>query len=94
MMGRKVRVAKRPRTTRSFHSTKTPSRRGAKVSLQRIAGPSRVEHREHHFEPAGLDEAREALIELFDLLEEYGPIWYTESHRERAMAAIRATEES
>ena len=94
MMDRKVRVAKRPRATRSFHSAKTQSKRGAKVSLQRIAGPSRVEHREHNFEPAGLDEAREALIELFDLLEEYGPIWYTEAHRERALAAIRATEES
>ena len=92
-MDRKVRVAKRPRTTRSFHSTK-PSRRGAKVSLQRIAGPSRVEHRAHKFEPAGLDEAREALIELLDLLEEYGPIWYTEAHRERALAALTATEES
>ena len=94
MMNRKVRAAKRPRTTRSFHSTKTPSRRGAKVNLLRIAGPSRVEHREHHLEHAGLDEAREALIELFDLLEEYAPIWYSEGHRERSLAAIRATEES
>ena len=91
-MDRKVRVAKRPRTTRSFHSRK-PSRRGAKVSLQRIAGPSRVKPREHNFEPAGL-EAREALIELFDLLDEYAPVWYTEAHRERALAAMTATEES
>ena len=68
------------------------------MSFQRIAGPSRVERTEHNFEHAGLDKAREALIELFDLLEEYGPIWYTEAHRERALAAIRAairaTEES
>ena len=64
------------------------------MSLQRIAGPGRVEHGEHNFEHAGLDEAREALVELFDLLEEYGPIWYTEAHRQRALAAIGATEES
>ena len=94
MTDRKVRAAKRPRAARSFHFTKTPSRRGAKVSLQRIAGPSRVEHREHNFEPAGLEETREALIELLDLLEEYGPIWYTEAHRKRALAALTATEES
>ena len=94
MMDRKVRAAKRSRAARSLHSTKTPSKRGAKVSLLRIVGPSRVEHREHHLEHAGLDEAREALIELFDLLEEYAPVWYTEAHRERALAAMTATEES
>ena len=94
MMDRKVRVAKRPRTTRTFHSTKTPSKRGAKVSLQRIAGSSRVQDRQRDFAHAGPDEAREALIELLDLLEEYGPIWYTEAHRDRALAAIRALEKS
>ena len=91
-MDRKVRVAKRPRTTRSFHSTK-PSRRGAKVSLQRIARRGGVQDRERDFEHAA-DEAREALIELFDLLEEYGPGWYTEAHRDRTLAAIRTLEES
>jgi hypothetical protein len=64
------------------------------VSLLRIAGPSRVEHREHNFEHARLDEARETLIELFDLLEEYGPVWYSEAHRERALAVITALKES
>ena len=91
-MDRKVRVAKRPRTTRSFHSRK-PSRRGAKVSLQRIGRRGGVQDRERDFEHAA-DEAREALIELFDLLEEYGPVWYTEVHRDRALAAIKALEES
>ena len=42
--------------------------------------------------PAG--QAREALVELFDLLEEYGPSWYSEAHRAKALAAINALEES
>jgi hypothetical protein len=31
-----------------------------------------------------------ALEELFALLEDYGPIWYTEEHRKRALKALRA----
>ena len=92
-MDRKVRVAKRPRTTLNFHSAKTQSKRGAKVSLQ-VQGPSRMQERERDLAHRGVGEAREALIELFDLLEEYGPIWYTEASRDRALAAIRALEES
>jgi hypothetical protein len=53
-----------------------------------------VQDREHAFERAGHDETREALVELFDLLEEYSPIWYTEAHRDRALAAITALEKS
>jgi hypothetical protein len=30
----------------------------------------------------------EALSDLHDLLEEYGPIWYTEEHREKAQSAL------
>jgi hypothetical protein len=93
-MDRKARVAKRPRTTRSFHSAKTQSRRGSNVSLQRIAGHSGVEDTEHDFEQAVLNETREVLVELFDLLEEYGPAWYTDTHRSRALAAIRALQGS
>jgi hypothetical protein len=29
-----------------------------------------------------------ALEELFELLEEYGPIWYTEEHHNRALSAL------
>jgi len=94
MMDRKVRVAKRPRATRGFHATKTQSRRGTKLSLERIAGPSRVPGKEHDFEHRAVDGAREALTELFDLLEEYAPIWYTELHRNRALAALKTLKES
>jgi len=33
---------------------------------------------------------REALKTLFDLLEQYAPMWYTEEHREKARAALDA----
>lgn len=32
---------------------------------------------------------KEALEELVALLEEYGPIWYTEEHHNRALSALR-----
>jgi hypothetical protein len=35
----------------------------------------------------------EAFRELFNLLEEYAPPWYTEEHHNRAVAALRALEE-
>ena len=33
--------------------------------------------------------AEEALRDLFELLEEYSPTWYTEEHRNKAAAALR-----
>lgn len=36
-------------------------------------------------EPATCEEVLE---ELFLLLEEYGPVWYTEEHRNRIVAAL------
>jgi hypothetical protein len=36
----------------------------------------------------------EVLQELFNLLEEYAPTWYTEEHRSRAVRALRGLEES
>ena len=31
----------------------------------------------------------DVFIELFNLLEEYAPAWYTEEHHQRAMAALQ-----
>ena len=64
------------------------------MSLQRIDEWSEVAGRERNFEEREVDEARQALVELFDLLEEYAPKWYTESHHARALAAIKALQES
>jgi len=36
----------------------------------------------------------EVFRELFNLLEQYAPVWYTEGHHSRALAALRALEES
>jgi hypothetical protein len=36
----------------------------------------------------------EALLELFELLEEYAPIWYTEQHHQRALTAWRILQKS
>ena len=36
----------------------------------------------------------EAFSELFELLEEYAPIWYTEQHHQRALTARRILQKS
>ncbi len=36
----------------------------------------------------GIPTPREVLQELFQLLEEYAPVWYTEEHHNRAVAAL------
>jgi hypothetical protein len=36
-----------------------------------------------------LTRAADALAELYDLLEEYAPTWYTQQHHERAESALR-----
>jgi len=33
---------------------------------------------------------REALKMLYDLLEKYAPLWYTEEHHDKAEAALRS----
>ena len=35
----------------------------------------------------------EAFLELFKLLEQYAPVWYTEEHHKQAAAALRALQE-
>jgi len=36
----------------------------------------------------------EVLLELFNLLEEHAPVWYTEQHHSRAVAALSVLRES
>jgi len=36
----------------------------------------------------------EAFREMFNLLEEHAPTWYTEEHHKRAVAALRGFQES
>lgn len=37
---------------------------------------------------------KDVFMELFELLEEYGPKWYTEEQHNRAMAALRVLQGS
>jgi hypothetical protein len=36
-----------------------------------------------------LAQVADGLAELYELLENYGPTWYKEDHRERALSALR-----
>lgn len=59
------------------------------MSFQRLdqanAGSSALQLRERR----PVVSAEEALRELFELLEDYAPSWYTKEHHERAIAALR-----
>lgn len=43
--------------------------------------------------PAQLESIAEVFRELFNLLEQYAPVWYTEEHHKRAVGALGALEE-
>jgi hypothetical protein len=51
------------------------------------------DYRRHTYEApdakARLEQVAEALRELFELLESFGPMWYTERHHKAAAAALR-----
>ena len=51
-----------------------------------------------HEKPAALQAQFSSLVEvfreMFDLLGEYAPLWYTEEHHRRAVAALGALQES
>jgi len=42
--------------------------------------------------PAKFKIVARAFLELFELLEEYAPVWYTEKHHNRAVVAKRILE--
>ena len=43
---------------------------------------------------ARLTHAAEVFREVFNLLEEYAPVWYTKEHHSRAVVALSSFEES
>ena len=43
--------------------------------------------------PGQLESIAEAFCELFNLMEQYAPVWYAEEHRNKALAALHALEE-
>lgn len=42
------------------------------------------------FDRSEVLQAREALKLLYDILEDYAPVWYTEEHHDKAAAALRS----
>jgi hypothetical protein len=65
--------------------------RRCRVSVQPEAQGSAVAGgiREHQKDDSGL---RAALEEMFRLLEDYAPAWYTEEHHDRIVSALRSKE--
>lgn len=57
---------------------------------KRKQGSGKSEHEESDAFQTQSPSAAEVLLELFNLLEQYAPIWYTEEHHNRAEAALRA----
>jgi hypothetical protein len=45
----------------------------------------------HEHQPATSLNPATVLLELFELLEDYSPVWYTEENHHRAVAALRQT---
>jgi hypothetical protein len=41
-----------------------------------------------------LTQVADALAELYNLLEQYAPLWYTQEHHEKAESALRLTKKS
>ena len=49
--------------------------------------------RESHRTRQEQKQVQDALKMLFDLLEEYAPVWYTEEHHRQALSALEACAE-
>lgn len=67
-----------------------PDQKGINMDPKPIGEPVRMRKAEAEPPPRQqLDLVASSFQELFTLLEEYAPIWYTEQHHKRAIAAQR-----
>ena len=63
------------------------------MGAQRPAGAARREGRDESCKLLSrVQEVAKTLQELLELLEDYGPVWYTEEHHKRALEARRILE--
>jgi len=72
----------------AFSTTKTEPDRGKNMKsleLKDLKVAKDIFSRAEQQPPA---DARAVLKELFELLEEYAPAWYTQAHHDRAIAAL------
>ncbi|MGB7844888.1 MAG: hypothetical protein WBL63_04680 [Candidatus Acidiferrum sp.] len=65
------------------------AKRSEPTGLERAEGASSGKRVRNRKQLESVD-PREVLVELFGLLEEYAPIWYTDEHHNRALATLRA----
>lgn len=61
---------------------------GRKRRSMALANLSKVDPEIPLNRPASMAEVAEVYAEMFHLLEEYGPVWYTEELHERAAAGL------
>ena len=59
------------------------------MSLQTLEKANPAQRKSITREPLPAVNPRTVFVELFELLEEYGPSWYTEEQHNRAVAAMR-----
>jgi hypothetical protein len=59
------------------------------VSSQTLEKANSAQRKSISREPLQPVNPRTVFVELFELLEEYGPSWYTEEQHNRAVAAMR-----
>jgi len=62
------------------------------MKLEQLELPDSLNDDGIHPEPLRVPATRDVLEELFELLEDYAPTWYTEEHHNRAVAALLGKE--
>jgi hypothetical protein len=69
--------------------TPQESERSTRVSSQTLEKANSAQRESITRKPLQAVNPRTVFVELFELLEEYGPSWYTEEQHNRAVAAMR-----
>ena len=82
---------KLPRTTGPFRFIAWPITRsmGGVVDTHPSRKKAQPDSKKEELLESQFKTVAEAFLELFQLLEEYAPIWYTEEHHNRAVAVRR-----
>ncbi len=65
--------------------------RGSKVRLPVLDEAHEIDRGSSRLKQQQAVDPKAVLAELFELLEDYGPGWYTEVHHNRAVAALHAS---
>lgn len=77
-------------TPRILYNLRAAQKMDVQQSDERALPPNKDDESQH----SQFTVVANAFLELLELLEEYCPPWYTEQHRNRALAARRVLEKS